>query len=255
MSRRAMTSIPGPAVVVGGGIAGLLAARVLADFCDRVVVFDRDDLDGGASPRRSIPQGSHTHLLLTAGFRAICELFPGIDVELRATGAHRFEVGRELLYIRRGAIKQSFDGDLETVAVSRPVLEALVRGRVASMPGVALRGRSAITALRLAGDRVQGVELKGGETHPAGLVVDAGGRASRASSWLEGLGWPSPPSTTIELELVYASRFVRLAADPARRWKMLYVGAAAGTWTRGGSIMQVDKRPRHRHPRRLRPRG
>jgi 2-polyprenyl-6-methoxyphenol hydroxylase-like FAD-dependent oxidoreductase len=32
------------AIVIGGSIAGLCAARVLSDFSDRVTIFERDDL-------------------------------------------------------------------------------------------------------------------------------------------------------------------------------------------------------------------
>ncbi len=38
------------AVVVGASVAGLFAARALADFFERVVVIDRDNLDTNASP-------------------------------------------------------------------------------------------------------------------------------------------------------------------------------------------------------------
>ena len=41
------------AVVIGASIAGLCAARVLADFYDTVSVFDRDDLPDG--PRTARP--------------------------------------------------------------------------------------------------------------------------------------------------------------------------------------------------------
>lgn len=227
-------------VVIGAGMAGLMAATVLSESCDRVVVFDRDELDKGSSPRRCIPQGHHIHLLLTTGFRALNDLFPGFDAELLAAGALRFEVGQELRFRRRGGLKQAFDGDLSTVAVSRPTLEALVRRRVAALPNVQIRERSTVARLHVEGARVSAVELESGERHPAALVIEAAGRGSRVSQWLVELGWPSPRSTQIGLGLAYASRFVRLADDPARRWKMLYVGPGADTWTRGGAIMQVE---------------
>src|SRR5579864_8952183 len=39
------------AIVIGGGMAGLLAARVLADHFDRVTIVDRDRLPAGAQFR------------------------------------------------------------------------------------------------------------------------------------------------------------------------------------------------------------
>jgi cation diffusion facilitator CzcD-associated flavoprotein CzcO len=51
------------AIVVGGGLGGLSAARALSDRFRQVVVLDRDELPDGATPRRSVPQGKHPHLL------------------------------------------------------------------------------------------------------------------------------------------------------------------------------------------------
>ena len=46
------------AVVLGASMGGLLAARVLADFYDRVTVVERDSLPTGPVNRRGVPQGS-----------------------------------------------------------------------------------------------------------------------------------------------------------------------------------------------------
>jgi NADPH-dependent 2,4-dienoyl-CoA reductase/sulfur reductase-like enzyme len=46
----------GDAVVIGAGMAGLAAARVLADRFARVTVVDRDHLPPGPDIRRGVPQ-------------------------------------------------------------------------------------------------------------------------------------------------------------------------------------------------------
>jgi 2-polyprenyl-6-methoxyphenol hydroxylase-like FAD-dependent oxidoreductase len=53
------------AVVLGASMAGLLAARVLADFYRTVTVVERDMLlpDTPAN-RRGVPQGKHGHVLM-----------------------------------------------------------------------------------------------------------------------------------------------------------------------------------------------
>ena len=53
----AVTSGRATAVVVGGSIAGSFVARVLADHFERVIVFDKDDLPGGAVARPGRPTG------------------------------------------------------------------------------------------------------------------------------------------------------------------------------------------------------
>ena len=70
------------AVVLGGSIAGLLAARVLADAYAEVMVLDRDVLAPGVAPRRGAPQGRHIHGLLARGQLALEELFAGLTAEL-----------------------------------------------------------------------------------------------------------------------------------------------------------------------------
>jgi flavin-dependent dehydrogenase len=53
------------AVVVGGGIAGLLAARVLSDHFGCVTLVERDAIARDpAAPRNGVPQGRHVHALL-----------------------------------------------------------------------------------------------------------------------------------------------------------------------------------------------
>src|SRR3954463_5677721 len=94
------------AVVLGAGVAGLLAARVLADAYEQVTVVERDRLPagpgaehaGGPSPeppgspgvlpgwsqRRGVPQGPHVPGLLPAGLAVMEELMPGLTAELTA---------------------------------------------------------------------------------------------------------------------------------------------------------------------------
>ena len=43
------------ALVLGGSMAGLLAARTLSDFYDTVTVVERDDLQKASVGRRGVP--------------------------------------------------------------------------------------------------------------------------------------------------------------------------------------------------------
>ena len=64
------------AVVVGAGLGGLSAARVLADYFDEVIILDRDELPDDAAPRPSVPQGKHPHRLLVGGLKALEKSVP-----------------------------------------------------------------------------------------------------------------------------------------------------------------------------------
>ena len=81
-----MRKIGDHAVVLGAGMAGLLAARVLADAYGRVTVLDRDPLPDGTQPRRGVPQGRHAHLLVPRGAEILDGLFPGLLDDLAAEG-------------------------------------------------------------------------------------------------------------------------------------------------------------------------
>ena len=74
------------ALVVGGSMAGLLAARVLADSYDQVTVIDRDELTEAPAHRRGVPHGRHIHALGARGQLVLEELFPGLTAELVTDG-------------------------------------------------------------------------------------------------------------------------------------------------------------------------
>ena len=48
------------AVVVGGGLAGMLAARVLSDHFDAVTLLERDRFPESPAARKGLPQGRQT---------------------------------------------------------------------------------------------------------------------------------------------------------------------------------------------------
>ena len=75
------------AVVLGAGIAGLLAATVLAERFSRVTVVERDRLPDKSIDRRGAPQGRHLHSLLSRGWQTIDALLPGFLAELVSEGA------------------------------------------------------------------------------------------------------------------------------------------------------------------------
>jgi hypothetical protein len=69
-------------------IAGLLAARVLADAHARVTVIERDYLPHDLGHRRGVPQGRHLHALQPRGRQLLDELFPGFTKQMVRASAH-----------------------------------------------------------------------------------------------------------------------------------------------------------------------
>ena len=188
------------AVVLGGGIAGLLAARVLADAYHEVTVVDRDGFARGSAPRPGAPQGRHIHALLARGQQVLEELFPGLTAELEACGAPVGDVlGDARLLFGGHRLARAATG-LLALSASRPLLEDRVRARVRALPGVRFAPPGDVVGLRPSPDRrrVTGVRLlrradgSAEEALAAALVVDATGRDSRAPAWLEALGFARP---------------------------------------------------------------
>ncbi len=77
------------AIVIGGSMAGLMTARVLADHFEQVTVLERDHIEDHPAIHKSIPQGNHLHALLLGGQRVMERLYPGFVDRLRAMGAVR----------------------------------------------------------------------------------------------------------------------------------------------------------------------
>ena len=66
------------AVIVGGSMAGLLAARVLLDHFDKVTIIERDRYPENPVSRKGLPQSHHLHAFLKRGLMIAEELFPGL---------------------------------------------------------------------------------------------------------------------------------------------------------------------------------
>ena len=78
---------PQHAIVIGGSIAGMCAARVLCDVFERVPVIDRDTYPEDAQHRKGVPQSRHPHALLNGGRQQLETLFPGFVEEMLDGGA------------------------------------------------------------------------------------------------------------------------------------------------------------------------
>jgi 2-polyprenyl-6-methoxyphenol hydroxylase-like FAD-dependent oxidoreductase len=126
------------AVVLGASMGGLAAARVLADVYRRVTVVDRDMLPAPGVQRRGVPQGRHAHGLLARGREALEELFPGLTDELVAQGALYGDVQLHGRWYNEGVRLRQAPSGLNSLAVSRPLLEGQVRQRLAAFPNVSI---------------------------------------------------------------------------------------------------------------------
>jgi 2-polyprenyl-6-methoxyphenol hydroxylase-like FAD-dependent oxidoreductase len=241
------------AVVLGASMAGLTAARTLADFYGTVTVVERDALTDGAVQRRGVPQGRQIHALLMRGAQALEELFPGILDELVAAGAPTFDY-RDLskVHFNMGghlAVQSGSLRGLRAYSQSRPFLESHVRRRVLATPNIAfLDNHDAVeVAFNTTRDRVVGARIVNRQHNseselPADLVVDATGRGARTPAMLESQGYARPAEDEVVIHLTYATQLLRMAPDalhelggivapvPGRPTGMAILKYEHGTW-------------------------
>jgi pimeloyl-ACP methyl ester carboxylesterase len=213
-----MQTLGNHAVVIGGSIGGLLAARALSDAYENVTVLERDALPAGDEGRRAVPQGRHVHALIPGGQEAVEELLPGFRDELIDDGAATVSAFSDADFLIRGHELARVALGTTTITASRPFIEGHVRRRVLALENVCLRQRCEALALTATADRrrVTGVRIlsradqSSEETLAADLVVAATGRSARVPAWIEDLGYGRPREDTLKVDLGYASRNYRL---------------------------------------------
>src|SRR5262249_6653942 len=124
------------AIVIGGSMTGLLAARILSDHFDRVTILDRDNFPEGPEVRNGVPQARHIHVLLVKGRQLLDQLFPGLDADLIGGGVKPLEWGYDTVSLGAAGWTPRFHSHLVSYTVSRPYLEWAVRCRVIANPKV-----------------------------------------------------------------------------------------------------------------------
>jgi 2-polyprenyl-6-methoxyphenol hydroxylase-like FAD-dependent oxidoreductase len=240
------------ALVIGGSMAGLTAARVLAKYFDKVVIVERDQLSEGPEPRKGVPQARHVHALLSRGRQILESLFPGFENQLFASGAVNLDAGRDIAWLSRLGWGPRFASNVPLLACTRDLMDWALRAQLKEMNSVSFLGDCDVVGLvadasrrRVAGVqiRLRTVSARGlGQTKEvsADLVVDASGRSSQAPRWLEELGYCRPKKVIVNAGHGYSSRLYRMFPDSKRDWRALYVQPAPPRDVRGGLIFPVE---------------
>src|SRR6059036_907718 len=183
---------PLPAVVLGGGLAGLAAARLLARHFPRVVVLERDRRAEIADPedafadweRPGVPQFRHSHAFLARLRVVLLAHLPDVLDRLRAVGVREFGLD-EVTPPGVTLAPRADDEDVVLLACRRSTFEWALRASVAERPAIELREGVVVAGLTAEARNggppcITGVRLADGSIVRAALVVDATGRRSRA---------------------------------------------------------------------------
>jgi 2-polyprenyl-6-methoxyphenol hydroxylase-like FAD-dependent oxidoreductase len=222
------------AVVLGGGMAGLLAAAVLGRAYEEVALVERDRLRGAADPRRGVPQGKHVHVLLTRGAAAIEDILPGLQSELIRAGGVTADNLNQIHFEVDGHVLSQDDSRSSPVHLqSRPFLESHVLARIRSLANVSVLDGYDVTELLWDAPRgrVVGATVASRAAHNrrldlhADLVVSALGRNGRAGAWLAQHGYEEPQEQQLRIDLRYASRRMRIDPGSMHGYRAVLVGA------------------------------
>lgn len=249
MDDRPIPALGERAVVLGASLAGLLAARVLSEAYDEVVLLERDALPAGAGLRKGTPQALHAHGLLARGYQALEALFPGFGEAIVARGG---ELGDLQACVGLMAGYRRFAGGsagVNGLVASRPLIEAELRRRVLALPNVRLREGVEVLgplhdapAHRITGARLARRDAAGAadeERLAADLVVDATGRGSHGPVWLAACGYHAPREERVTVGIGYATAYFERRPEHAGELKV-FIFSATPELPRSGALLAAE---------------
>ena len=243
----------GHAAVVGSGISGLMAARVLSDFFTKVTLFDKDTVPSSPGFRRYIPQGRHFHGLIPGGMRIIMDLLPGVAEDLKQAGS--LQPSPEQIYFYRPEGKSyrlstyvpdplPDTGERYMYMQTRGLLEHCIRTQVEAISNITTCYETNVHDVIAKDGKVTGLRLSdiNGEVIETDLLVDATGRSSKLLKWIENLGFESPPKEMVNCDFAYTTVVMR-PKDPQAFTDVsfLVLPNPKSTYpSRGGGLMRVE---------------
>lgn len=226
-----MKLTPMNVIVVGGGVAGLAVALVLARRGHEVTVIERDNTpmpntadEAFAWDRRGAPQVRHSHAFLARMRNLLVSDYSDVYAALLREGATEMRFGEDLPQEMVGFVRQPDDDELVMLACRRTTFEWVLRRAALGEGRVALRTGVGVDALLASRDAhgatvVNGVRLADGTTLTCDLVIGANGRRSAVPEWLSAVGAKPVPDEVEDTGIVYFSRFYRIREgfDPPPR--------------------------------------
>jgi 2-polyprenyl-6-methoxyphenol hydroxylase-like FAD-dependent oxidoreductase len=240
------------ALVIGGSIAGMLTARVLADFFEQVTILERDYIEPRPGVHKSTPQGHHLHTMLMGGLRVLSELYPGFTERLRAMGAVPVQITSDFPFFRPDCVAYSLTGTVkeprnlgfQLYSQSRGLLEHCLRECTMERTNITAECDAPVEKLTIRQGRVDGVSYRhGGESRSlqCDLVVDCGGRGSHAPRWLVEMGFNAPEGTVLGVDFAYSSTKLRLPNYNGEMGRYPLFGGPPPKYTRGGGLAQIEE--------------
>ncbi|TDH26990.1 FAD-dependent monooxygenase [Segetibacter sp. 3557_3] len=209
----AYTSPKKHAIVAGGSLAGLLAAKVLSKHYSSVTIIEKDSVQRKPEARKGQAQAYHLHALLPAGLQVLSHYFPGFLDDLSSHGVKVLDFASSMNWYCYGGFRKRFPIGIEVIIVSRALLEHVVRERILAMPNIQLVDNTLVKQLTTTDDKqsITGIVTENkntGQTNlvSADFVMDTSGRGSRTAQWLKELGYGETPVSEVKVNVGYTTR-------------------------------------------------
>jgi 2-polyprenyl-6-methoxyphenol hydroxylase-like FAD-dependent oxidoreductase len=239
------------AVVIGGSIAGLISARVLADYFDQITILERDHIEPLPAVHKSAPQGNHLHTVLMGGLQVLSGLYPGFSEKLHMMGAVPVRLTTDfpvyhpdgVAFSFSGAVREPRDLGIQLYSQSRGLLEHCLRQCTLALPNISAESDAPVAGLINSKSGVEGVSYKyQGEPRSlrCDLVIDCGGRGSHAPRWLTEMGFSAPEETTIGVDFAYSSTRFHIPSNDGKLDRFAFFGGPPPKFTRGGALVQIE---------------
>jgi 2-polyprenyl-6-methoxyphenol hydroxylase-like FAD-dependent oxidoreductase len=240
------------AVVIGGSMAGLLAARVLSEHFGSVTILERDAVSDSPEARKGQPHVRHLHGLLARGLQVMAHYFPDLVEGLQQQGALIADMGEGMRWYTCGGYRLQAKSGMQGALMSRPLLEWQIRRRVLALPNVRMIDRCDVAGpvftadnQRVSGVRASlrqpaGVGVQGERFYRADLVIDASGRGTATPRWLQDAGYDHPVESTVHVNMGYATRIYRRCPGDLPGAALLMVTAEGPHDKRSGMAFPIE---------------
>lgn len=219
------------AIVIGGSITGMLAAKVLSMFYDQVLIIEKDELPDSPENRLGTPQAFHPHRMLPLGKQFVERLFPGYTKELLAMGGFNTRDQTSRFITKDGEL--TLTDTEETAVTRRAILEWVLMQRMVKEDHVQFLEKHEAISLQFkeGTNQVMGLivkdrQIKPGSIHEikADLVIDTSGRMSKLPKWLKDAGLTLPQTDELGVFLGYSTRYYQIPPGAPYMQSMVVVG-------------------------------
>lgn len=237
------------AIIIGGGIGGLLTAKVLSAYYKEVLIVDKDDFPEKPDNRSGTPQAFHPHRFTQRGKLITERLFPGYENDLVAQGAP--SVLNKIVHNMNqyGTIEMQYPRN--DIKFSRALLEWALRKRVQKIPNVSFLTNHNVIGLLMTIDQttVTGIQVRErGKSEQvrilnADLIFDISGRSSRLVNWLQDYGYDVPDSERLKVSLGYSTRRYKVPSHLShliKKWDTINIAGQPANETFTGVFSFIE---------------